>query len=185
MMALWNNRGWNLEWQENRNPAGLEKEHLYENDYLKIYKVTLMPLDETYETYKKLAGASLVIETPSETEAATIISGLDSNAKGFSIDGDKLLTEKGGRLAVALSDIDSTLTFTVKDTEIKGQAGNIEICCYAEEETTVVLSDGQSAVIPANTWRKLRFSQDSVSENEYSVTANNDLYVSSLRVTAN
>ncbi len=185
MMALWNSRGWNAEWQENRNPAGLEKEYLYENDYLKVYKVTLMPLDETYENYKKLSGASLVIENPTETEAATIISGLDCNAKGFSVDGEKALCEKGGRLSVALSDIDNTLTFTVKDTEIRGQAGKIELCCYAEEDTTVVLSDGQTATIPANTWRKIRFSQDTVSDNEYSVTADNDLYISSLRVTAN
>ena len=126
-----------------------------------------------------------MIENPSETEAATIISGLDSNAKGFSVDGEKALCEKGGRLSVALSDIDNTLTFTVKDTEIRGQAGKIELCCYAEEDTTVVLSDGQTATIPANTWRKIRFSQDSVSDNEYSVTADNDLYISSLRVTAN
>ena len=185
MMALWNSRSWNADWQENRNPAGLTKEHLYENDYLKVYKVTLIPLDETYENYKKLSGASLVIENPSETEAATIISGLDSNAKGFSIDGEKLLTEKDGRLSVSLENIDDVLTFTVKDTEIRGKEGKIEICCYAEEKTTVSLSDGQSVVIPANTWRKIRFSQDSVSDNEYSVTANNNLYVSSLRVTAN
>lgn len=187
MIAFWNTRGWNDEWKENRNSEGLTKEYLYEKDYLKVYRFTLIPLDDTYENYKKLSGVSLTIENPSEGEAATIISGLDSNAKGFYIDSsEKPLTEKGGRLSVALSDLtDSKLTFTVKDAEVKGNDGKIELCCYAEAETVVALSDGQSETIPANTWKKIRFTQDTVLDTEYSVSANNELYVSSLRVTAN
>ena len=152
-----------------------------------MYRFTLMPLDETYKNYKKLSGASLTIENPAPEEAATIISGLDSNAKSFNIDStEKPLVEKGGRLAVALSDLtNSKLTFTIEDADIKGMSGKIEICCYAEAETTVTLSDGSSQNIPANTWRKLRFSQNTVYDTEYSITANNELYVSSLRVTAN
>ena len=187
MIAFWNTRGWNTDWRENRNSEGLTKEYLYEKDYLKVYRLTLIPLDDTYENYKKLSGASLTIENPAEGEAATIISGLDSNAKGFYIDSsEKPLTKKGERLSVALSDLtDNKLTFTVKDTEVKGSEGKIELCCYAEAETVVTLSDGQSQTIPANTWKKIRFTQDTVSDTEYSVSANNELYVSSLRVTAN
>ncbi len=185
-----NSGSWNSDWEEDRNTAGLTKEHLYDGNYTKIYRLTLIPLvdgtDETYNNYKKLAGASLTIENPAPGEAATIISGLDSNAKGFNSDSeDKKLIQKDGRLAVALKDLNDSFKFTVTDEAVSGKAGNIEICCFAEKETTVRLSDGSLKTIPANTWTKIRFAQSSVSDSEYSITADNDLYVSSLRVTAN
>lgn len=186
-----NSHPWNSNWCEDRPASGSELlyEKLYDEDYTKLYRMTLLPLvngaDETYNKYKKLAGASLTIENPAPGEAATIISGLDCNAKCFNSDSEEnQLVEKDGRLAVALGDLNDKLTFTVTDNAVAGKSGNVEVCCFAEKETVVFLNDGSSQKIPANTWTKLRFSQDSVSNREYSITADNELYVSSLRVTA-
>lgn len=185
-----NTHSWNKDWNEDRNDEGLLNEHYYDEDYTKIYRFTLIPLDGSgygaaYDMYKKLSGASLTIENPAEGEAATVICGLDSNAKGFNQDSDeKPLIEKGGRMAVALESLENALTFKVKDANVSGSEGTVELCCYSEENTTVALSDGSRKTIPKNTWTKLRFEQDSVSDSEYTITADNELYVSSLRVTA-
>lgn len=158
---------------------------------LNAFSLTCMPTSE-FEKYASLRGADLTIIEHKEknennvenvTAAATVICGLESNAKGLSMQSGDVNTI-ANRSAFNLDNLSGReLTFKITDNSLLGQAGEVTVCCYAERETTVTLG-GETKVIPANTWRKLTFSQSSINSEEYGISANNTLYVSSLRVTA-
>lgn len=139
-----------------------------------IHSVTLLPIDD-FNEYKEASGAYLTAN-----EGAVVSLNLTSDIGGkYEENG---VTKHAGRFGADISK-NTSVSFKLEDTSLVSMEGSVVVFCYAEKETNVTLG-GETLIHSGNGWQKLKFNQSPIIKN-YTLTADGDISINSVRITAN
>ena len=145
-----------------------------------IHDFTVLPIDEFNEYCAKTSDNYLTAEF-----GGVISYGMESNIAGYNKDGGTVgkCADRYGANILAGREV----TFSAPETALAGAAGAIVVECYAAEETKITITDGENirrVVHTGGSWQRLRFLRDEILTDEYTLTADNNIYIASIHYEA-